>query len=87
MDIYGHPMSAGTSISAAADRGVVSGNLNSSLPDTRSNGAGITSFSIMLANSDKASDINPPIASQLIVTVSHPVYGAFTFILDSGTMQ
>jgi hypothetical protein len=90
MDIYNHPMSAGTSISASADGGLVSGNLNNSIPDVQLVGPdpnGITSFSIVLSNADKVGGTNPAIASQLIVTVVHPVYGTFTLILDSGTMQ
>jgi hypothetical protein len=85
-DVYGHPMSAGTSISASADGGVVSGNIGT-LSDTQVGGSGITSFSIMVANSDKAGGTNPSISSQVMVTVTHPVYGTYFLILDTGTMQ
>ena len=86
-DVYNHPLSSGTSISASAVGGVVSGNAGVTLPDVQFGGAGITSFTITLTNSDPATGVNPPSASQLIVTVTHPVYGTFSVILDSGTMQ
>jgi hypothetical protein len=87
VDRFNHPMTSGTSITASANNGVVTGNVGVTLPDVIGGGAGITSFSIVLANSDQVGGTNPPVASQLIVTVSHPVYGTFSLILDSGTMQ
>jgi hypothetical protein len=79
-------MSAGTTITVSAVRGTVSGDASINMPDTQSSGAGLTTFTVMVANSDKASDTNPPSTSQVIVTVTHPVYGTYSLILDTGTM-
>ena len=84
MDQYNHPMTAGTQISASAVNGIVSGNVPQSLPDVQS---GFTNYTVSLTNSEKAGGINPPVQSQLIVTVAHPVYGTYTLILASGIMQ
>jgi hypothetical protein len=85
-DLYGHPMSAGTTITVTADAGTVSGNFGT-LPDTKSSGAGLTSFSIVVTNSHAVGGTDPAVASQVMVSVNHPVYGIYTLILDSGTMQ
>jgi hypothetical protein len=85
-DQYNHPMSAGTSITVSADAGTVSGNTGT-MADTKASGPGRTSFSVMVANNHAAAGTDPPVASQIMVTVNHSVYGVFTLILDVGTMQ
>ena len=86
-DLHNHPMSAGTSINVSAFRGTVSGDASINMPDTQSSGAGLTTFTVFVANSDKATDSNPPAASKVVVTVIHPVYGTYSLILDTGIMQ
>jgi hypothetical protein len=87
VDRFNHPMTSGTAISASANAGIVTGNVGVSLPDVIAGGPGITSFSIVLTNADGPTGTNPPVASQLVVTVAHGVYGTFSYILDAGTMQ
>ncbi|GEM_PF-738257 len=84
MDLYNHPMSAGTNIIVSAAGGSVAGDANVTLPDTQS---GFTTFSVDLYNSSAAGSTDPPVASSLIVTVSHPVYGTYSYTLASGVMQ
>ena len=83
-DRYGHPMSAGTSITVACGDAKVEGNANVTLGDYLSGGSGITDFTIVLSDSDPT-DGKAPQPAILVVTVSHPVYGVRTWTLASGT--
>ncbi|MBF8297068.1 MAG: hypothetical protein HW389_3613, partial [Bacteroidetes bacterium] len=87
LDRLVHPLSKGTSISVSAPGGSVSGNANITLPDELTTGAGITSFSISLQDSDPATANVPPLIGDLDVTVTHPVYGTKVLTLASGTIQ
>ncbi len=84
-DIYGHPLSAGTTISVSANAGVVDGG-PWTLYDTFATGNGITTFSVNLKD-DNTTDINPAVPATLRVTVTHPVYGTYELILASGTVD
>jgi len=86
VDQLGNPMSGGTSISASAPGGAVDG-ANLILPDARTGGARITTFTINLRDADATTINNPPINGFLTVTVTHPVYGSFSLDLASGSIQ
>ncbi|KAB2926076.1 MAG: hypothetical protein F9K22_01945 [Bacteroidetes bacterium] len=85
-DYLSHPMSEGTSISVSGTGLVVSGNANVVMPDTKSSGPGLTTFTISIADADPT-DTNPPVESRLILTVTHPVYGTYTLELAAGTVD
>ncbi|MBI3585568.1 MAG: Ig-like domain-containing protein [Ignavibacteriales bacterium] len=86
LDRYGHPMSAGTTITVSGNGLTVNGQATTIMPDTQVGGAGITSFTVNISDPDPT-DTAPPVASILTVTVSHPVYGVFTYILATGTVD
>jgi hypothetical protein len=85
-DYLGHPMSAGTTINIEADGLTVSGNANVNMPDTKSSGAGLTSFTISVRDAN-VTDTDPPAASLITVVVNHPVYGTYKAVLASGTVD
>jgi hypothetical protein len=87
VDQLGHPMSAGTNISVSAPGGTTQGNGNVTMPDVIGTGSGVTSFSVTLVDADATTSNTPPLSGDLLVTVNHPVYGSFTLILASGTIQ
>jgi len=87
-DRYGHPLSAGTTISLSAEGLKVSSNCpTGGLPDTWNTGPGYTTFIAIL--SDASPNTIPPVtvATQLVLTVVHPVYGTFNVVLATGTYQ
>lgn len=86
VDRYGHPMSPGTSISVAGNGLQVNGQANTTMFDTKVGGSGITSFVVNVSDPDPA-DPDPPQPTILTVTVVHSVYGTFTFILATGTVD
>ncbi|MGH2569449.1 MAG: hypothetical protein ACRDGA_14010, partial [Bacteroidota bacterium] len=87
-DKYGHPMSAGTTITVTAPSLTVSGNGASvTMFDTFATGPGITSFTVTVSDADPSSTASPPNQSQVLVTVTHSVYGQRTLILATGTVQ
>ncbi len=86
MDRFGHPMSSGTSIVVTASTGKVSGDVSRNIPDAISGGPGITSFSVSLTD-NAPTDTDPPVSSDIQVTVSHPLYGLFQFTLATGTID
>jgi len=85
-DRYGHPLSGGTSIVVAGNGVTVNGQVNTTLPDTQVGGSGITDFMVTISDPNPA-DPDPPQASVLTVTVNHPVYGTFTYVLATGTVD
>jgi hypothetical protein len=85
-DYLGHPMSAGTTINIEASGLSVSGNANINMPDTKSSGAGLTSFTITVRDAN-ATDTDPPAESLITVVVNHPVYGTYKYVLASGTVD
>jgi len=85
-DYLNHPMSSGTVISVSANGLTVDGNVNITMPDTKSTGAGITSFTFTVTDAD-VTDTDPPAASLITLTVTHPVYGTFKKVLASGTVD
>jgi len=87
MDRYGHPMSAGTTITVSAVNGKATGHANVSMADVQVSGLGFTLFQVSLSNVDGPGGINPATASDLIVSVAHPIYGGYSLIIGSGTMQ
>jgi hypothetical protein len=86
VDRYGHPMSSGTTISVVASVGKISGNVPRTLGDTFTGGSGVTTFSVFLGDA-APTDTDPAENSTITVTVSHPVYGIFSFTLASGTVD
>jgi hypothetical protein len=89
LDRLGHPMSPGTGITVTADACTVNGDANISMPDTQVGGPGLTSFTVLLIDSNPppAPATVPPTPSVLTVTVTHPVYGTYKLVLASGTVQ
>lgn len=85
-DYLGHPMSEGTIINVDGSGLKISGDANIVMPDTKSSGAGLTSFTVSIEDS-APTDTDPPIVSILTVTVTHPVYGTVKYILASGTVD
>ncbi len=86
VDRFGHPMSAGTSISVAAGDGKVNGDADITLSDTKSTGAGITDFTITVDDSDPA-DSDPPANVLLTIVVVHPTYGTYKRVIATGTID
>lgn len=85
-DYLSHPMSEATSISVSGTGLDVSGDANVVMPDTKSSGPGLTSFTISVADADPT-DTNPPVVSLLTLTVTHPVYGTYKLVLATGTVD
>lgn len=85
-DIYGHPMSAGTRISVTADAAVVSGDALIVMRDTFASGSGTTEFTVIVRDPNPL-DTDPPTPSILKVEVAHPVYGTYTLVLATGTVN
>lgn len=85
-DIYGHPLSAGTTISVVAGAGTVTGATSTTLYDTFSTGEGITTFTVYL-NDDNNQETDPPVSTDLRVQVTHPVYGKYELILATGSVD
>ncbi|MFZ4619048.1 MAG: hypothetical protein ACOYNS_00705 [Bacteroidota bacterium] len=86
LDYLGHPMSEGTSIAVEATGLEVSGNANITMPDTKSTGAGLTSFTFTVKDAN-LTDTEPPAASLITVIVTHPVYGTYKRVIASGTVD
>ncbi|MDP1677132.1 MAG: Ig-like domain-containing protein [Bacteroidota bacterium] len=86
VDRFGHPMSAGTTITVTASTGNIFGDASRIIPDTFIGGAGFTTFSVFLADA-APTDTAPPQWSDIIVTVNHPVYGVIQFPLARGTID
>jgi len=97
-DKYGHPMSPGTIISVAGTGLIIDGNVNFTMPDTPPtyiapntylvpNGPGITTFTIIASDADPKTSNSPPDKSLITLTVNHPVYGIYTLVLASGTVE
>ncbi|MCX6136749.1 MAG: hypothetical protein NTV54_04545 [Ignavibacteriales bacterium] len=88
MDYLGHPMSAGTTITVSGDGLSASGDgVSVLMPDVMDSGPGLTSFTIMVEDADATTTTVPPKKSQLTLRVAHPVYGSYTRILATGTVQ
>ncbi len=85
-DLYGHPMSAGTTITVTAENAQVNGDATVLMPDTFTSGPGTTSFTVSLQDPDPI-DTNPPAVSILKVTVVHSIYGTLTLVLATGTVN
>ena len=90
-DAWGNPLSAGTTISVSALGTIVTMD-PVTLPDTQAgaNGApagGITNFSVMIFDTHKAADTPEPKSTILTVKVVHPIYGQFSFVIASGTID
>ncbi len=85
-DYLGHPMSAGTTITVDAPGLTVNGDANVTMPDTKSSGAGLTSFSFTVKDAN-TTDTDPPAVSLITITVTHPVYGTFKKVIASGTVD
>jgi hypothetical protein len=86
VDINGNPLSAGTTISVASTVGTVTGAIATTLNDTFSTGEGITTFTVYLKD-DAPGDPNPPVDGEIKVTVVHPVYGTYSSVLATGTVD
>jgi hypothetical protein len=86
VDKNGNPLSSGTSITVSSTVGTVTGAITTILNDTFSTGEGITTFSVYLED-DVPGDANPPALGDLKVSVVHPVYGTYSLVLASGTVD
>jgi hypothetical protein len=86
VDKLGHPLSAGTTINVSSTVGVVTGAVSTTLYDTFSTGEGITTFTVFIKDA-VTTDVDPPADGQIIVSVAHPVYGTYTMVLASGTVD
>ena len=85
-DIYGHPMSAGTTISVTSTAGTMLGQTSTLMNDTFAKGNGTTTFTVYIGDATPG-DANPPDNGEIDVTVTHPVYGTFTLVLATGTVD
>ena len=54
--------------------------------DTFSTGEGITTFTVYIQDAAPG-DTNPPESGEIDVTVNHPVYGVYTLVLATGTVD
>ena len=86
-DRFGHPMSAGTSITVLADACTVNGDANITMPDTQVGGPGLTSFTVLLKDADPLVTPPAPVPSVLTVIITHPVYGTYKLVIASGTVN
>jgi hypothetical protein len=88
MDYLGHPMSPGTTISVTGDALSMSGDgVSITMPDVMDGGPGFTSFSVLAEDADATTTAAPPKKSQITLRVVHPVYGTYTRVLATGTVQ
>jgi hypothetical protein len=88
VDKYGHPMSGGTTISVSGPGLILSGNgVSATINDTFATGPGVTSFTVVAQDADASALAVPPLVSILTLTVVHPVYGTYTLVLATGTVQ
>jgi hypothetical protein len=86
-DRYHHPMSPGTMISVSAAGALIDGNANITMGDTFYSGNGTTDFTIIISDA-APHDLDPnPAPSVLYVTVEHPVYGTYKYMLASGVIN
>jgi hypothetical protein len=85
-DRYGHPVSAGTSISVTAEGALVTGDALVVMRDTFASGPGTTDFVVTVRDSNP-NETDPPTPTILKVTVTHAVYGSFTLVLATGTVD
>jgi hypothetical protein len=85
-DYLGHPLSARTTITVDAPGLTVDGNSNVVMPDTKSSGAGLTSFSFNVKDAS-ITDTDPPIPTLITIIVTHPVYGTYKKVIASGTVD
>lgn len=86
VDRFGHPMSAGTTVSVTASAGKVLGDVSQVIPDTYIGGSRVTTFSVSLTDSAPI-DTDPPVNAEIIVTVNHPVYGISQLTLATGKID
>jgi len=85
-DFLNHPLSQGTSITVDAPGLTVNGDANTTLPDTKVGGSGITSFSFTVKDAN-LTDSDPPAPTLITVIVTHPVYGTYKKVIASGTVD
>jgi hypothetical protein len=98
-DIYGHPMSPGTTITVGGPGLTVDGDaVDLEMPDTppiflppntyiAPNGPGITTFTVIASDADPKTIASPPTKSVLTLSINHPVYGKFRRVLAVGTVE
>ena len=87
-DKYGHPMSPGTTINVSGTALIVDGDaVNVVMPDTFSSGPGFTTFTVVASDADPSTIPPVPTKSVLTITVNHPVYGVYKYVLAVGTVQ
>jgi hypothetical protein len=85
-DLYGHPVSAGTTISVTAEGALVTGDALVTMRDTFARGSGTTEF-VVTVRDPNPNDVDPPFPTILRVTVVHSVYGTYTLVLATGTVD
>ncbi len=85
-DYLGHPMSQGTTIEIEANGLSISGNSNVTMPDTKSSGPGLTSFTFAVTDAN-TTDSDPPSPTLITIVVRHPVYGVYKLVTASGTVD
>jgi hypothetical protein len=85
-DYLDHPMSKGTVVTVEGNALTINGDANVTIADTQVGGSGVTTFNITVKDINPG-DTDPPAASILMVKVIHPVYGTFTKILATGTVN
>jgi hypothetical protein len=56
------------------------------MPDTKSTGAGLTSFTFTVTDADD-NDTDPPAPSLITIVVTHPIYGTYKKVIASGTVD
>lgn len=86
VDRFGHPMSAGTTVTVTASAGKVLGDVSQVIPDTYIGGSRVTTFSVTLTDNAPI-DTDPPVNAEILITVNHPVYGITQFTLATGKID
>jgi hypothetical protein len=87
-DKYGHPMSSGTTITVSGPGLLVAGDgASRTMPDTFDEGPGLTTYTVIASDADPKNVASPPNLSLLTLTIIHPIYGTYTLVLASGTVE
>ncbi len=88
VDRYGHPVSEGMTINITGEALKFFGNaVDFRMPDTQSNGPGLTDFSFTASDADALTASIPPAPSAITITITHPVYRGIKAVLARGTVQ
>lgn len=87
-DQYGHPLTSGTTITLTCEGAKISTTApDLALPDMTVSGYGSTIFTASLSDGDGGNPPAVPKVSDLVVKVTHPLYGSVSLRLGTITIQ